>query len=124
MSPKNKESRINPQSTGRIIFNEDRLKKFGKEKSLIKEAQLLRISCQRTPKINAPSLTESKKVIRLNHVFVRMLPNRALARFARKSIARNSAAAGPVPGNIPANTPNPSPTAIFCGVSFILKSFW
>lgn len=59
----------------------------------------------------------------LAQVFVSRLPISALARFARKINAKNKDAAGPVPGKIPANAPNPNPRAIFCGESLILKSF-
>jgi len=56
-------------------------------------------------------------------VLVSKLPKSALARFERRIKARVMATNGPIPGIIPENTPKPNPSAIFWGVSFILKIF-
>ena len=63
-----------------------------------------------------------KKVKKLSQVLVRRLPRTAAARFTLNIKARNSENIGPVPGIIPENIPKPTPMAIFCGLSFVLKS--
>lgn len=50
-------------------------------------------------------------------------PITAAARLMRNKKAKIREANGPVPGNIPRNTPSPNPSATFCGESSILKSF-
>ena len=103
--------------TGKIIFKVANLNKVITLKSFKNCTQFLWTSCQSTLIILAPILIDKKNVKMLNQALVSRLPNKAAARFTRKTKAINTAAIGPVPGIIPEKTPIPTPNAIFCGVS-------
>ena len=106
-----------------MIFNTGTLNSAAKLKCFKNNDHFSFISCQFAPIIPEPIFIDIRKVTKLNQVFVAKLPNKAVARLALAKEAKKTAAIGPVPGNIPVNTPKPKPKATFCGESLVRTNF-
>ena len=121
-SPKEKATIKYPTITGRMVFRIESSNKSAQLNSFKNKYQPWRTFCQFKPIIKEPTLMDNRNVTILSQVLVSKLPNKALARFNRKTQAKNNAASGPVKGITPRNTPIPNPKETLWGVSFILTS--